>query len=176
MARISNTSIYPNIDPVLSDYFVLTDANDDLSTKTCTLESVQSLFGLADTTVTVTVSSVLLNALWTQPLTLIAAPGSGYVLNVKNIILFMDAGSVAYGFDGNASTAVGTYSTGNIALATFNSATDIVLPIFNGGSQAIPENTALILTGSGTTGGTPAGNGVMYIKITYQTLKSNSTF
>ena len=86
MARISNTSIYPNVDPVLADYFVLTDANDDLSTKTCTLESVQSLFGLADTNVTVTVSSVLLNALWTQPLTLIAAPGSGYVLNIKNII------------------------------------------------------------------------------------------
>lgn len=174
MAKISNTSIYPNVDPVLADYFVLTDANDDLSTKTCTLESVQSLFGLADTNVTVTVSSVLLNALWTQPLTLIAAPGSGYVLNIKNIILFMDAGSLVYGFDGNASTAVGTYSTGNIALATFNSATDIVLPIFNGGAAAIPENTALILTGAGTTSG--AGNGVMYINITYQTLKLDSTF
>jgi len=174
MAKISNTSIYPNVDPVLADYFVLTDANDDLSTKTCTLESVQSLFGLADTNVTVTVSSVLLNALWTQPLTLIAAPGSGYVLNIKNIIVFMDAGSLVYGFDANASTDVGSFSTGNIALATFNSATDIVLPIFNGGSTAIPENTALILTGAGTTSG--AGNGVMYINITYQTLKLDSTF
>jgi hypothetical protein len=81
---------------------------------------------------------------------------------------------LVYGFDANASTAVGTYSTGNIALATFNSATDIVLPIFNGGAAAIPENTALILTGAGTTSG--AGNGVMYINITYQTLKLDSTF
>ena len=46
MARISNTSIYPNIDPVLSDYFVLTDANDDLSTKTCTLEALQKLYNV----------------------------------------------------------------------------------------------------------------------------------
>ena len=174
MAKISNTSIYPNIDPVLADYFVLTDANDDLSTKTCTLDSVQTLFGLSDTSVTVTVSSVLLNALWTQPLTLIAAPGSGYVLNVKNIIVFMDAGSLVYGFDSTASMAVGTYATGSIAIATFNSATDIVKPIFNGGASNIPENTALILTGAGTTSGT--GNGVMYINITYQTLKLDSTF
>ena len=58
MAKISNTSIYPNIDPVLSDYFVVTDANTDLATKTCTLESVQTLFGLPDTNVTITVSEL----------------------------------------------------------------------------------------------------------------------
>lgn len=176
MAKISNTSIYPNIDPVLSDYFVVTDANTDLATKTCTLESVQTLFGLADTTVTVTVSSVLLNALWTQPLTLLAAPGDGYVLNVKNIILFMDAGSLVYGFDNTANATIGTFQAGDITTSTFNSATDIVENIFNGGQIGIniPSNTPLVLTGQGTTSG--AGNGVMYIKITYQTLKLDSTF
>ena len=175
MAKISNTSIYPNIDPVLADYFVVTDANTDLATKTCTLESVQTLFGLADTTVTVTVSSVLLNALWTQPLTLLAAPGDGYVLNVKNIILFMDAGSLVYDFDNIANVKIGTYSAGFISTSTFNSATDLVIPIFNGETDAnIPSNTPLVLTGQGTTSG--AGNGVMYIKITYQTLKLDSTF
>jgi len=176
MAKISNTSIYPNIDPVLSDYFVVTDANTDLATKTCTLESVQTLFGLSDTNVTITVSSVLLNALWTQPLTLLAAPGDGYVLNVKNIILFMDAGSLVYGFDNSANLNIGTYSAGNIYMDTFNSETDRVITVFNGGATDanIPSNTPLVLTGQGTTSG--AGNGVMYINITYQTLKLDSTF
>ena len=63
MARISNTSVYPNINPVLSDYFVLTDANDDLSTKTCTLESLQQLYNVDVVSKSITVSPLYLNVL-----------------------------------------------------------------------------------------------------------------
>ena len=46
MSRISNTAAYANINPVLSDYFVLTDLDNNLATKSCTLQSLQTLFGL----------------------------------------------------------------------------------------------------------------------------------
>ena len=47
MARISNTAAYPNIGtPTVSDYLILTDADNDLVTKSCTLGNIQSLFGI----------------------------------------------------------------------------------------------------------------------------------
>jgi len=42
MARISNTTAYSSIIPTLPDYFVLTDAENNLNTKTCTLENLQN--------------------------------------------------------------------------------------------------------------------------------------
>ncbi len=77
MARISNTSVYPNINPVLSDYFVLTDANDDLSTKTCTLESLQQLYNVDVVSKSITVSPLYLNVLATQDFEILPHMGSG---------------------------------------------------------------------------------------------------
>ena len=47
MARISNTSAYPNIvAPTITDYLVLTDQSDNLVTKSCTLGDLQNLYGV----------------------------------------------------------------------------------------------------------------------------------
>ena len=90
MARISNTSVYPNINPVLSDYFVLTDANDDLATKTCTLESLQQLYNVDVVSKSITVSPLYLNVLATQDFEILPAPGSAYVYDIQRILVFMD--------------------------------------------------------------------------------------
>jgi hypothetical protein len=174
MSRISNTGAYANINPTLTDYFVLTDNENNLATKTCTVQSLQALFGLTDTVITVPISSVLLNALPTQPVTLIASPGSGYILNVLSIVVFVDPGNIAYGFDNQASLFVGTYNAGNILNTTFNSATDIVTPLQPATGLNIPENQPLVLSSIASTSG--SGNGVAYIKINYRTLKLDSTF
>ena len=176
MARISNTSIYPNIDPVLSDYFVLTDANDDLSTKTCTLEALQKLYNVDVTSQTITVSSVYLNVLATQDFQLLPAPGSAYVYDIQRILVFMDPGSIEYNFSTDLPTIdMGAIAAGDITLATMNSTVDYVAQVYaGGGAQQVPINTAVVLSKAGSN--PTQGNGTLYVNITYRTLKLNSTF
>ena len=44
MAKISNTSAYPNITPDGEDYLILTDKENALATKTATLNSIATFF------------------------------------------------------------------------------------------------------------------------------------
>ena len=47
MAKISNISAYPNISNIdAADYLIITDAENNLMTKTCTIAQLQSNFGL----------------------------------------------------------------------------------------------------------------------------------
>jgi len=175
MAKISNTSIYPNIDPVLSDYFVVTDANTDLATKTCTLESLQKLYNVDVTSQTIAVSSVFLNVLATQDFQLLPAPGSAYVYDIQRILVFMDPGSIEYNFSTDLPTILWNTSTVDITLATMNSTVDYVAQVYTGGgAQLVPINTALTLSKGGSN--PTQGNGTLYINITYRTLKLDSTF
>ena len=88
MARISNTSAYPNIGtPVSSDYLILTDKSDNLITKTCTLGDVQNLFGIDTLVAHVTLNNASLLTLGSTPAILIPAPGVGKVIDVILILL-----------------------------------------------------------------------------------------
>jgi hypothetical protein len=176
MARISNTSVYPNINPVLSDYFVLTDANDDLATKTCTLESLQQLYNIDVISKSITVSPLYLSVLATQDFEILPAPGSAYVYDIQRILVFMDPGSTEYDF---ASVTpcfdMGSISAGCISLATLNSTTDYVASVYTGsGASQIPINTAVVLSKGGSN--PTQGNGTLYVNISYRKLKLNSTF
>ena len=47
MAKISNISAYPNISNIdAADYLIITDAENNLMTKTCTIAQLQSNFGV----------------------------------------------------------------------------------------------------------------------------------
>ena len=47
MAKISNISAYPNISNIdAADYLIITDAENNLMTKTCTISQLQSNFGV----------------------------------------------------------------------------------------------------------------------------------
>ena len=122
MARISNTTAYSSIIPSLSDYFVLTDAENNLNTKTCTLENLQTLYGLNVTSVTVAVPSSYLRVIGTQQFTLLPAPGSEYVYDVSEIVSYMSPGGVTYDFVNTINITQGTIQE-PLPLALLNSAT-----------------------------------------------------
>jgi len=176
MARISNTSVYPNINPVLSDYFVLTDANDSLATKSCTLENLKSLFNLNVVSETIVVPSTSLSRIATDSITLLPLSGSAFVYDIQRILVFMDPGSTPYNFSTDLPTIdLGSLATGDIQLATLNSSADAVAQIYTGGGAAtIPNNSALILSKAGSN--PTAGNGTLYINVTYRKLKLDNTF
>jgi hypothetical protein len=177
MARISNTSVYPNINPVLSDYFVLTDANDDLSTKTCTLESLQQLYNVDVVSKSITVSPLYLNVLATQDFEILPAPGSAYVYDIQRIVVFMDPGSTVYDFATDLpSFDMGSLALSDIQISTMNSSTDVVEVIYTGGTTnfVLPTNTSVVLSKAGSN--PTQGNGTLYVNISYRKLKLNSTF
>ena len=81
MAKISNTTSYPNIIPTANDYVVLTDVNDNNETKTSKVTDFQKFFGV--TTVEATLTSLEILNITTSPVEIIPPPGPG-----KYIILF----------------------------------------------------------------------------------------
>ena len=151
MAKISNTSAYPNLaTPVATDYLILTDQSDNLLTKSCTLGDVQKLFGVDTLIAKVTVSSAALLTLSGNPVTLINAPGAGKVIDTIRVSFFVDAGAQAYDFAGQLTTNAGI----NIDQAEINSAVD-VLKSETTTALTLTENTAVTLsTASNPTQGT----------------------
>ena len=72
MAKISNTVAYPGISDLKgADYLVITDADNNLMTKTVTIDQVQALFGIDTLIAKVTINSAALIPLATTPVTLI---------------------------------------------------------------------------------------------------------
>lgn len=174
MARISNTTAYSSIIPTLLDYFVLTDSENNLNTKTCTLENLQTLFGLSVTTVTIAIPPASLKVIGPQPYTLLPAPGTGYVYDVAGIVSFMSAGSVPYAFVNTLNIEQGIIKE-PLPLLLLNATTNKVYKNDPSPAEFIPVNTGLILTGIASPN-EPFGNGTLYIKITYRKLKLDSTF
>lgn len=172
MARISNTTAYSSIIPTLSDYFVLTDSENNLNTKTCTLENLQTLYNLSVSNVTIAISSTYLKVIAAQPYTLLAAPGSGYVYDVQNIVSFMLPGGKPFNFVNTLNITQGTIQE-PLPLLLLNATTKKVYKNDPSPAEFIPENTGLVLGGIASP---TEGNGTLYINITYRKLKLDSTF
>ena len=175
MARISNTAVYTNLtDPVASDYLILTDESDNLLTKTCTLSSVQTLFGIDTSVSKVSINAANLFLLATTAQTLVAAPGAGKVIDVISITTYLDAGSAAYNFGNNLEVKLGATVYGTLSLQSANFVTDLVSKIETGATtKVIDQNTAVTLT---TAANPTQGTGVMYFDIYYRVLTVDSTF
>jgi hypothetical protein len=178
MARISNTSAYPNlVNPVSSDYLILTDQSDQLLTKSCTLGDVQALFGV-DTLITkVTVNSAALLNLNTTAATLVSAPGTSKALDIISIMFYLDAGAVAYDF-GTSSLPIniGSEQIASIpnSSSVINSATDVVFkPEVPNTNEVIAQNTALTL---GASANPTQGTGTLYANIFYRVLTVGPSF
>ena len=172
MARISNTTAYSSIIPSLSDYFVLTDAENNLNTKTCTLENLQTLYGLNVTSVTVAVPSSYLRVIGTQQFILLPAPGSEYVYDVSEIVSYMSPGGVTYDFVNTINITQGTIQE-PLPLTLLNSATKKVYKSDPSPAEFIPVNEGIVLGGLANP---TQGDGTLYINITYRKLKLDTTF
>tara|TARA_R100000935_G_C2778782_1_gene140787 strand:+ start:216 stop:755 length:540 start_codon:yes stop_codon:yes gene_type:complete len=179
MAKISNTNAYPQINNInASDYLILTDSDNLLKTKTCTIGLLQTLFGLDSLNAKITVSNAALLALGSTNKTLIAAPGANKVLDILNISMYLDAGGVAYDFGSNGlNIDINNIKFAQIQQARINSSTDIVVKSIIGTGAtdlAIGVNQPLILTADD--GNPTQGTGDAYFNITYRVLTVGSSF
>jgi len=174
MAKISNTSVYTNIGtPTASDYVVLTDQSDNLTTKSCTLGELQNLFGVDTLVAHVQVNAAEQLLLSTTPKELIAAPGLGKVIDVIDAAIYVDAGTIQYTYGNNLVVKNGNaYDLFTISLQTANFATDIVKK-FQIATGVLPQNTAVTLN---TAANPPSGNGVLYLNLYYRILTVGTTF
>tara|TARA_R100001443_G_scaffold117357_1_gene141685 strand:- start:1602 stop:2138 length:537 start_codon:yes stop_codon:yes gene_type:complete len=178
MAKISNTVAYPSITNLdAADYLVITDAENNLVTKTATIAQIQALFGV-DTNVTkTTINTGSLLTLADTAITLVPAPGAGKVLDVISIMFYLDAGSQAYDYGtGSLPIKIGSEEIASIpnSSATINSATDAVFkPEVPNTNEVIPQNTALTL---GAQANPSTGSGTLYANVFYRVLTVGSAF
>jgi len=84
MAKINNTSAYPNVIPTADDFVILTDVTDDDRTKTSKVSDFQSFFG--NKTIKKTVTSAQILSCNTNPVTIIPGIVGHYIVPIS--ILF----------------------------------------------------------------------------------------
>ena len=175
MAKISNTVAYPSISNLdAADYLVLTDAENELKTKTATIEQIQTLFGIDTLVAKVTVNTGSLLTLGNTSITLIAAPGANKVIDIISISQYLDAGTTQFNFGNNLEVKIGATTFGTLFAQSANFATDLVSKIGVGGSTyVIDQNTAVTLE---TSANTSQGNGTMYFNIFYRVLNVGASF
>jgi len=181
MAKISNVSAYPNITNIdASDYLILTDAENNLMTKTCTLGTLQGLFGLDTLTAKIAVTSSQLATIFTSPVTLIPSPGAGKVLDIMSVMVSFDAGNTVYDFavGNNLNLETNNIPQFNISSGTLNSATDSVAKLEINSSAAsqinIPSGVPLVLQANSAN--PTQGNGLLYLNIFYRVLTVGTLF
>lgn len=178
MAKISNTSAYPQIvNPDVNDYVILTDKENQLKTKSCTLGDLQGLFGSTMLVAHVTVNSASLLTLQATDVILIAAPGVNKALDVISITGYIDAGSQAYNFNDEGKFNINSVELSALEYAGFlNQSSDKVYKsnIQNGQTGTLIEpNSPLVL---GTSGTVSQGNGTVYLNILYRVLDVGPNF
>jgi len=77
MAKISNTTVYPNVIPAADDFVILTDVNDNDKTKTAKVSDFQSYFGTSSLEVTITSAQLLTS--FTQPVVLLTCGANEFI-------------------------------------------------------------------------------------------------
>ena len=181
MAKISNISAYPNISNLdAADYLIITDAENNLMTKTCTISALQSLFGIDTFVAKVAVTSSQLSTIFTSPVTLIPNPGAGKVLDIMSVMTSFDAGNAVYDFasGNNLLLLAGSSNQYAILTGTLNSATDSVkklaLNVASGSQIDIPSGVPFTLQANSAN--PTQGNGLLYLNISYRVLTIGTTF
>lgn len=175
MAKISNTVAYPsilNLDN--ADYVVITDAENELKTKTATIAQLQNLFGIDTNVAQVTVNTGSLLNLGVTSIPLIAAPGLNKVIDLMSVTQYLDAGTTQFNFGGDLQVKIGATVFGTLTAQSSNFATDLVSKIERGAvTKVIDQNTAVTLE---TAANPTQGNGTMYFNIFYRVLNVGTSF
>ena len=119
MAKISNTTVYPNIVPAAGDYLILTDVNDSDRTKTALVSDFQNFFGTTSIETTLTSAQILSS--FTTPAILI--PGvTGYHIQPISILVKSTFVTTAYVFAGDVAITLGSYNPVYTTVYTVNEA------------------------------------------------------
>lgn len=169
MAKINNTTAYPNITPTSNDFVVLTDVSDNDATKTCTVDDFQGFFGTK--TLVKTLTSTELLSSFTTPIVLIAAQGDGKVIVPFGTVVYKtDFNTTVYDFTG-ATIQYETLVYNTLSTATLNSAVDIIVPddvTVTGGPSVVANNNLLF---KATTADPTQGDGTLTINLQYRVVE-----
>lgn len=99
MARISNTTAYPQIATLdTDDYILLTDKANKLMTKSCSIGKLQEKFGIDTLVAHVEVTPADLLSLSTSNKVIIASPGVDKVIDIISLAVNTVPGTTAYNF------------------------------------------------------------------------------
>ena len=178
MAKISNTVAYPGISDLKGeDYLVITDADNNLMTKTVTINQVQALFGIDTLVAHVTINTGSLLTLGDTSITLIPAPGAGKTIDLISLNTYLDYNTEVYDFGNDLDFAVGAYTIATMPLAAANVGASEVRKINiipgTASSKILEDNVALVLE----TGANPTtGNSALYVNIFYRVLNIGTSF
>lgn len=100
MARISNTTAYPQIATLdTDDYILLTDKDNKLMTKSCSIGKLQEKFGIDTLVAHVEVTPTDLLSLSTSNKVIIPSPGVDKVIDVISLAVNTVPGTTAYNFN-----------------------------------------------------------------------------
>lgn len=177
MAKISNTSAYPtisNLDP--ADYLIITDAENNLMTKTCTISQLQSTFGIDTLVAHVEVPAYNLQNI-TKEYTIIAAQGANKVIDVIDIAVYGQFASAAYNFGNDLEFGCNSTVYASLSNLTANSAANysgkLIIGGGSGNSLALSANEPLILESSTKP---TQGDGTLFVNVFYRVLTLGTTF
>lgn len=178
MAKISNTVAYPSISNLdAADYLVLTDAENELKTKTATISQIQALFGVDTNVAKTTINTGSLLTLADTAIAIVPAPGAGKVIDVISIMFFLDAGSTAFDFGtGSLPIKMGAQEIASVpnSSTTVNSATDAVFkPEVPNSNEIIAQNTAVTIEAQSNP---TQGSGTLYANVFYRVLEVGTSF
>lgn len=126
---------------------------------------------VVEKTIEVALTSANLIAMYTTPVTVVAAPGAGYALNFRNAVLIYDSTATAYTSGGVITINYGSggaVQSSNLAATFLTGAGDKVFNLERlnaDGGLTMPVNTALVITNA--SGAFATGTGVCRLQITY---------
>ena len=177
MAKISNISAYPNISNIdVADYLIITDAENNLMTKTCTIAQLQSNFGVDTLVAQVEVTASNLQKIATG-FKIIEAQGANKVIDVISIAVYGQFVSAAYNFSDALEFTCNSTVYASVAAVTANGSADysqkLILGGGSGNSLALSANQPLgLFTSSNPT----QGDGKLFVNVYYRVLTLGTTF
>jgi len=177
MAKISNISAYPNISNIdAADYLIITDAENNLMTKTCTISQLQSNFGVDTLVAHQEVTASGLQSIATG-FKIIEAQGANKVIDVISIAVYGQFGSAAYDFSDDLEFNCNSTVYASLAAVTANGSADysqkLILGGSSGNSLALSANQPLILESSTKP---TQGDGTLFVNVFYRVLTLGTTF
>tara|TARA_R110001606_G_C15370445_1_gene649473 strand:- start:1897 stop:2406 length:510 start_codon:yes stop_codon:yes gene_type:complete len=165
MAKINNTTVYPNVTPTQDDFVILTDVSDSDATKTCTVNDFQGFFGTHTLVKTLTTAE-LLNSFVT-PIILVPAQGANKVIVPYGTVVYKsDFNTQAFNFT-NATLQYDSVELNTVGTAILNTGSDYVgLSNITPGAASVAGNNNLLF--KATTGNPTQGDGTLTINLQYR--------
>tara|TARA_R110002012_G_scaffold154648_1_gene315443 strand:- start:35 stop:553 length:519 start_codon:yes stop_codon:yes gene_type:complete len=168
MAKISNTTAYPNVTPTANDFVILTDVSDSDATKTCTVNDFQGFFGTHTLVKTLTTPDLLTS--FTKPVILLPAQGANKLIVPYGTIVYKTTfNTQAFNFT-NATLEYDSVTLHTVGTPILNAAVDYISVE---SPQQFPSPAASVIGNNnllfkGTTANPTQGDGTLTINLQYR--------